>query len=250
MRTYGLIGYPLKHSFSPEFFTRKFKRENIQAEYKLFPTKDISQLPWLVELNPSLEGLNVTIPYKEKVIDFLDDIRGDAKMINAVNTIVIKRQKDSRSLIGYNTDTLGFQKSLKKHISGNIKSALILGSGGTSKTVAWVLQKLNISYTFITRHCSNNENYISYDDLSHEVVYQNKLIINTTPLGMYPDIHNYPPIYYDAITTDHIVFDVIYNPPLTKFLEFSSEQGAEIVNGQEMLEYQAEESWRLWNADK
>jgi shikimate dehydrogenase len=250
MRTYGLIGYPLTHSFSPEYFRKKFNSENIQAEYKLFPIKDISQLPWLVELNPSLEGLNVTIPHKEKVIDFLDDIRGDAKIINTVNTIVIQRQMNSRRLIGYNTDIIGFRKSLKNHTSGNIKNALILGSGATSKTVAWVLQKLNISYTFITRQGPNKENFISYDDLSHEVIKQHKLIINTTPLGMYPDIENYPPIHYDAITADHIVFDVIYNPPLTKFLEYCHQAGAEIINGQEMLEYQAEESWRLWNSDK
>ncbi len=248
MRTYGLIGYPLKHSFSPGYFAEKFKRENIQAAYKLFPIASISELPRLIESHPSLKGLNVTIPYKEQVIDFLDELKGDAAIIRAVNTIIIQRPNYSARLIGYNTDTIGFQKSLEKYISENTTNALILGTGATSKTVALVLQRLNIHYTFITRGNTSQEKSICYNDVTREVIKQNKLIINTTPLGMHPAINNFPPLYYDAITAGHIVFDVIYNPPLTKFLEYSRQAGAKIINGSEMLENQAEESWKIWNA--
>jgi shikimate dehydrogenase len=247
MRTYGLIGYPLEHSFSPAYFTKKFKRENIQAEYKLFPITNISELPKLIENHPSLKGLNVTIPYKEQVIDFLDDIRGDAKDINAVNTIVLKPGHYQIKLIGYNTDIIGFQKSLSKRLTRDKKNALILGTGATSKTIAKSLEKLNIEYIFVTRQIKEDKKYITYSQLTSKIIKKHDLIINTTPLGMYPDIGNYPQIPYTAITPKHLVFDVIYNPPLTRFLELCEENGAEIINGQEMLEYQAEESWRLWN---
>lgn len=250
MRTYGLIGYPLKHSFSPEYFTKKFQKENIQAVYKLFPIASISELPRIIENHPSIAGLNVTIPYKEQVIDFLDDIRGDAEKINAVNTIVIQHRNNSVKLIGYNTDTIGFQKSLQTHLSEQIKTALILGTGATSKTVAWVLNRLNIEYTFVTRQRKGKQNFIAYDDLSPGIIRQNKLIINTTPVGMYPDVDDSPSLNYDAINEEHVAFDVIYNPPLTRFLSLCKRAGAKTINGQKMLEYQAEESWRLWNANQ
>jgi shikimate dehydrogenase len=250
MRTYGLIGYPLKHSFSPEYFTKKFQQENIQAVYKLFPIAGISELPGIIENHPSLAGLNVTIPYKEQVIDFLDDIRGDAEKINAVNTIVIQHRNNSVKLIGYNTDTIGFQQSLQTHLSEQIKTALILGSGATSKTVAWVLKRLNIGYTFVTRQKKGKQNFITYEDLSPEIIRQNKLIINTTPVGMYPDVDDFPSLNYDAINEEHVAFDVIYNPPLTRFLSLCQQAGAKTINGHKMLEYQAEESWKLWNTNQ
>jgi len=247
MRTFGLIGFPLKHSFSPEYFSDKFKQENIHAEYKLFPIEHISELPSLIKTYPTLEGLNVTIPYKERVIDYLDDIKGDAKYIGAVNTIVLKQKNNNASLIGYNTDIEGFEKSLQKRLTTYMKRALVLGSGGTSKTASWVLEKYNIETTFVTRHKSNKKNYISYNEVTGKIIRNNQIIINTTPLGMYPDIDNYPSIPYSEITNRHFLFDVIYNPTLTKFLEFGRKAGAEIVNGYEMLKYQAEASWRLWN---
>lgn len=247
MRTFGLIGFPLKHSFSPEYFSDKFKRENIHAEYKLLPLEHISKLPSLITAYPTLEGLNVTIPYKEKVIDYLDDIRGDAKYIRAVNTLVLKRKNNNVTLIGYNTDIEGFEKSLLKRLSGYMKRALILGTGATSKTVSWVLEKYNIESTFVTRHKPNKKNYITYDEVTGEIIRNNQVIINTTPQGMYPEIDNYPAIPYSEITHKHLLFDVIYNPSLTKFLEFGKKAGADIVNGYEMLKYQAEASWRLWN---
>ncbi len=247
MRTFGLIGFPLKHSFSPEYFSEKFKRENIHAEYKLFPIQNICELPSLITKLPTLEGLNVTIPYKEEVIDYLDDIREDAKYIRAVNTIIIKRNNNIVSLTGYNTDTEGFEKSLQKRLNRSMNSALILGSGGTSKTASWVLKKYNIETTFVTRHRLNKNNCITYDEVTGAIIRNHQIIVNTTPLGMYPEIDNYPSIPYSEITSKHLLFDVIYNPSLTKFLKFGEEAGAEIVNGFEMLKYQAEASWRLWN---
>jgi len=247
MRTFGLIGFPLKHSFSPEYFSKKFKQENIHAEYKLFPIEHISELPSLVDKHPTLVGLNVTIPYKEKVIDYLDDIGGEAKYIKAVNTIVINRDNDNVKLIGYNTDVEGFEKSLQKRLRDYMAKALIIGSGATSKTAYRVLEKYNIEVTFVTRHKADKKNYITYDEVTGETIRNNQIIINTTPVGMYPEIDNYPPIPYSKITHRHLLFDVIYNPSLTKFLEFGSKAGAEIINGYEMLKYQAEASWLLWN---
>ena len=247
MRTFGLIGFPLKQSFSPKYFSDKFKQENIRAEYELFPIKHISELPSLIKTYPNLEGLNVTIPYKEEIIEYLDDIKGDAKYIKAVNTIVIKRKKGIVTLIGYNTDIEGFKASIEKRLNSSMKRALILGTGATSKTVSWVLEKYNIETTFATRHRSNKKSYITYNELTEEIIRNNQIIINTTPQGMYPEIENYPSIPYSEITREHLLFDVIYNPSLTKFLEFGKKAGAEIVNGYEMFKYQAEASWQLWN---
>jgi len=247
MRTFGLIGFPLQHSFSPKYFSEKFRQENIQCEYKLFPIEHIAELPALIKDHPTLRGLNVTIPYKEKVIDHLDDIKGEAKYIRAVNTIVINRKNNFVTLTGYNTDVEGFEKSLQKRLHGYMKRALILGTGATSKTISWVLEKYNIETTFVTRYKSNKQNYITYDELTGERFRNNQIVINTTPVGMYPEIDNYPAIPYSEITHKHLLFDVIYNPSLTKFLEFGSKAGAEIINGYEMLKYQAEASWRIWN---
>lgn len=239
MALYGLIGYPLTHSFSPAYFNDKFEREGIDAVYKAFPLRTINDLPALIEQYPQLVGLNVTIPYKEQVIPYLDAIDEAAKVIEAVNCIHISNDKRT----GYNTDYTGFMKSMLPLQKIRYRHALVLGSGGASKAVQYALQQLDIIPTVVSR----TDGDINYDTLTVDMVEANKLIVNTTPLGMYPDTDNYPPIPYHALGRQHLLYDVIYNPELTTFLKKGRQQGASIKNGYEMLVLQAEESWRIWN---
>lgn len=240
MVLYGLIGYPLTHSFSPAYFNDKFEREGIDAIYKAFPLRTINDLPALIELHPELKGLNVTIPFKEQVIPYLDAIDSAAKEIEAVNCIHITNDRRT----GYNTDYTGFLKSMLPLQKLRYRQALVLGSGGASKAVQYALQQLDIIPTVVSRR----EGDIDYDSLTDEIVEANKLIVNTTPLGMYPDIDAFPPIPYHAIGRQHLLYDVIYNPELTAFLKKGKQQGASVKNGYEMLILQAEESWRIWNS--
>jgi shikimate dehydrogenase len=240
MTTYGIIGYPLTHSFSPGYFNEKFAREGIDARYESFPLKDISEFPLLLKQHPTLRGLNVTIPYKETILPYLDEIDEAAGAVGAVNCIAIDKGKTK----GYNTDITGFEQSLKPLLKPHHQQAFVLGTGGSSKAVAYVLDKLGIEYMKISR--VRKPDTLSYDSLMDEMFATHTLIVNTTPLGMYPDITSYPLIPYDVLGPDHLLYDLVYNPPETKFLALGKEHGAATKNGLEMLHLQAEASWEIW----
>jgi shikimate dehydrogenase len=248
MKKFGLIGYPLEHSFSKDYFTKKFESELlIDCSYMNYPIQDLSQFRNFIEDNPDLLGLNVTIPYKQKIIDFLDDIDKEASEIGAVNTIKIKRNKNKCRLTGFNTDIYGFEKPLLEKLKHEHKSALILGTGGASKAVAYILKKLDITFRYVSRYPKTNEIY-SYENVTQNVIRSNRIIINTTPLGMYPHTNECPAIPYDAIGPEHILYDLIYNPPKTLFLSKGEQHNATIINGLPMLYIQAEKSWEIWNS--
>ncbi|QRX63048.1 shikimate dehydrogenase [Dysgonomonadaceae bacterium zrk40] len=248
METYGLIGFPLKHSFSARFFSEKFAREKIDAEYLNFEIEDITELRRVILFNPSLKGLNVTIPYKEQVIPFLHTLSPEAKEIGAVNVIRVTRSPGemySYHLSGYNTDYIGFRESLRPLLRVEIHtSALILGTGGASKAVAQALKDMHIAYRFVSR--TPGEGQISYDDLTPEIIATHKLIVNASPVGSYPKIDNCPAIPYEAITSNHLLYDLVYNPAETLYLKKGKEAGATTRNGKEMLELQAEAAWKIW----
>ena len=245
MRHYGLIGYPLGHSFSVSYFTEKFAREGIQARYRNYPLKDLAAFPDLVKSDGDLTGLNVTVPYKQKIIPYLQALSGTAESIGAVNTISFRHTGDGLRLTGDNTDAAGFRRSLEEHLEGHHGSALVLGTGGSSKAVCFVLEQLGIPYELVSR--SGGEHRMAYEQLEAERVTETPLIINTTPLGMHPAIEGFPAIPYDKLTPRHLLFDLVYNPPLTRFLALGKERGAAIVNGYDMLVYQAEASWKIWH---
>jgi shikimate dehydrogenase len=242
MKIYGIIGYPLSHSFSKKYFTEKFLREGLtDCAYENFPLKSIDDFRALLVSHPSLHGLNVTIPYKEQILHFLHVITDLVKATGACNCIKIVEGK----LTGYNTDIMGFEKSLKKRLQPNHNQALILGTGGAAKAVQYVLAKAGIGYQYVSRKKSATS--ISYDELNRKIISSHTLIINTTPLGMYPRVVEAPQIPYSALTAQHLLFDLIYNPDKTLFLQKGEQMGAEIQNGLEMLIIQAEENWRIWN---
>ncbi len=242
-KSYGLIGYPLSHSFSKKYFTEKFEKENISdAEYHAFPIEKIELLPQLIKDNPSLQGLSVTIPYKESVIPFLDELDATAKKIGAVNCIKISEGK----LIGYNTDAFGFRQSIKPFLESHHERALILGTGGASKAVEYVLKEIGIDCFFVTRN-KTAENQFTYDEVNENMLKAFKLIVNATPLGMFPNVDACPPIPYQFITSSHLLYDLVYNPAETEFLKRGKSKGSAIVNGFSMLQHQAEEAWRIWN---
>lgn len=246
MRVYGLIGYPLGHSFSRNYFSEKFKNAEISdCKYENFPIDSIHQLPDLIASESELTGLNVTIPYKEKVLPFLDQIDDEAQNIGAVNTIKIERSEDAFQLKGYNTDEYGFRESLVPLLNPGVKNALVLGTGGASRAVVHALGKLGITPHLVSR--AREKGDFCYADLDRGILKEHLLIVNTTPLGTFPDIMEYPPVPYEYITTDHILYDLIYNPSLTFFLKQGKNRGAGIKNGHEMLVLQAEKSWEIWN---
>jgi shikimate dehydrogenase len=244
IRQFGLIGYPLGHSFSKGYFSQKFKAENItNAQYNNYPLEQIIEFESLLEKGGQLSGLNVTIPYKEQIIPFLDELDDKALAIGAVNTIRFQEGKT----IGYNTDVYGFVESLAPLLkSNNQMKALILGTGGASKAVAFGLQELDIPFLFVSG--SKKEHTISYEALNFETVASHQLIVNTTPLGMFPNVNQCPPIAYGAISSEHILYDLVYNPEETLFLKRGKQQGATIKNGLEMLHLQAEKAWEIWNS--
>lgn len=248
MDTYGLIGCPLKHSFSAKFFTKKFEMENIDAEYLNFEINDIQQIREIIRDNPHLKGLNVTIPYKEQVIPFLDELSPEVKKIGAVNVIKIVRKPNDRydyHLKGYNTDYLGFKKSIEPLIKPNIhKKALILGTGGASKAVVQALDDLGINWKYVSR--TAGENKFSYDELTPEIINNYQIIINASPVGTFPNINECPAIPYQYLTKNHLLFDLVYNPAETLFLKKGKAQGATVKNGEEMLRLQALEGWKIW----
>ena len=236
MRHYGIIGFPLLHSFSAKYFNEKFATEKIEAEYSLFPMKELTS-EGVNELMDSLDGFNVTLPHKQAIIPFLDHLDETAEMIGAVN-VVHKR-------IGYNTDCLGFMASIRPLLRDFDRKALVLGTGGASKAVCYGLRKLGIIPTLVSR--TPKEGMFGYEELNAEIMDTHSIIVNCTPLGMYPDIDSCPPIPYTLISAQHLLFDCVYNPEETLFLRKGKEQGATIQNGIGMLIGQAKEAWKIWN---
>lgn len=241
-KLYGLIGFPLGHTFSPGYFNAKFTREEIDAEYKAFPIATVNELHQLLELYPHLSGLNVTTPYKEQIIRLLDECDEVAAGVGAVNCVKIMDGKTK----GYNTDIAGFEQSLLPLLRPGMNNAIVLGTGGAAKAVRFVLNKNNISYINVSRN--SKDDAIAYSELTPDIIYSHRLIINTTPLGMYPSMESYPPIPYDALSTEHLLYDLVYNPEVTSFIKKGRQYGAAIKNGMEMLEIQAEASWAIWNS--
>ena len=243
MREFGLIGRNISYSFSEGYFSNKFKELGItDCGYSTFDLSDISELKDLLKSKPNLKGFNITIPYKEDVIDFLDEIDESAKSIKAVNTVKIEGGK----LIGFNTDTFGFRTSIKPFFEPQHRKALILGTGGAAKAIAFVLEQLGVDYFYVSRN-PKAEKEISYSDLTKEAITNFPFIINCSPVGTFPNIDVCPDIPYEGITSSHLLYDLVYNPEETLFLKKGKENGASIVNGLSMLHHQAEEAWRIWN---
>jgi shikimate dehydrogenase len=242
MRTFGLIGFPLSHSFSVRYFEEKFSKENIRdAQYLNFPIENIEDFPALVK-EQNLSGLNVTIPYKQQVIEYLDELDSIAEEIGAVNLIKFENGKRK----GYNTDVHGFRESLKNLIGKQKPKALIIGTGGSSKAVSYALKELGVEFNFVSRRKTSE--VFTFSDLNQEIISEHLLIINTTPLGMFPNESDCAPIPYPFISPAHFLFDLVYNPAETLFLKNGTAQGASVKNGYEMLVLQAEENWRIWNS--
>ena len=241
-KQYGLIGYPLSHSFSKKYFEDKFQKLQLtDCSYTTFPLENINQFPALLKKEKGLLGLSVTTPHKETVIPFLDELDKTAKEISAVNCIKITNGK----LKGYNTDAFGFRQSLRPFLDTNHTKALVFGTGGVSKAIAYVLKNLGINYRYVSRN--KREDSFTYEELNPEIISACKLLVNCTPVGMLPNSDSYLPLPYSAIIPQHLVYDLIYNPAETLFLKKAKEQGALISNGYNMLCFQADEAWRIWN---
>ncbi|MBQ7388654.1 MAG: shikimate dehydrogenase [Paludibacteraceae bacterium] len=244
MRKFGLIGKTLVHSFSKKYFTEKFEREAVDANYELYSIANVDSLRQFVQEH-SLCGLNVTIPYKQDVIPLLDEIDSEAQMVGAVNVIKIKREGERLCLKGFNTDVVGFRNSLKPLLKPWHTSALVLGTGGASKAVLYVLENLGIAARCVSRQ--KREGMLTYETLDADVMRRNTLIVNTTPLGTFPNVETCPDIPYRLLTEKHMLFDLVYNPEQTLFMKKGLQNGAAVKNGYEMLVGQAEASWRIWN---
>ena len=276
MTTYGLIGYPLGHSFSRKFFTEKFEKEGIDAQYLNFEIPSIEEFPEIIKNNPELRGLNVTIPYKQQVMQYLDDISEEAKAIGAVNVVRIERPSPQPSpimgretmrnagnkpdglpmkgdmseglrgsLIGYNSDVIGFVESIKPLLKPHHKKALILGTGGASKAIRYGLEeKLGMKTLFVSR--SAREGMITYEEVTAEVLKEYEVIVNCSPVGMYPHVDECPALPYEAMNENNLLYDLVYNPLETLFMKKGAEQGATVKNGLEMLHLQAIASWKFW----
>lgn len=240
---FGLLGKDIDYSFSRGYFLKKFQAENLPHSYVNFDLQDITQFETIFQTSSNIKGLNVTIPYKEAVIPYLNTLNKRAKKIGAVNTI--KRTKKGK-LIGYNTDYYGFKKSLEPHLKTHHKSALILGTGGASKAVAYALKKLGIKYHFVSRKKKKGVTFL-YSELTSQTIENYTIIVNCTPLGTFPNITDCPNIPYSGIGSKHILYDLIYNPKETQFLQNGKRNNATVINGAKMLELQAEKSWKIWN---
>lgn len=247
MDKYGLIGYPLGHSFSRDFFNEKFKNEGIDAEYVNFEIPSIERFPEIIVENANLRGLNVTIPYKEKIISYMDELSEEARQIGAVNVIRIRPQKGKTHLKGFNSDVIGFTRSIEPLLESTHKKALILGTGGASKAVRYGLQQLGLEYCFVSRN--PREGMLSYDQLTPELMQEYTVVVNCTPVGMYPHPEACPPLPYASLGNDHLLYDLIYNPEETLFLRKGREQGAIVKNGLEMLLLQAYAGWDFWHSE-
>jgi len=246
MRKFGLIGYPLGHSFSQKYFTEKFSRENINdCSYDNYPLKHIELLPGLIAGNPELCGLNVTIPHKTAVLKFIDVMEPSIDEIGAANVLKFRRTGNNITVYGFNTDVTGIRDTITPYLRDNIKNVLILGTGGSSKAAAYTMKTLGLNVTFVSR--SGKDDILSYSDLSPDHFRSADIIINTTPLGMSPDISSKPEIDYRLLNEKHILFDFVYNPEYTSFLKAGKERGCTIITGLKMLYSQADRSWEIWN---
>jgi shikimate dehydrogenase len=248
MRKYGLIGYPLGHSFSKKYFTEKFISENIgDCSYENYPIPDLNGFTELIASDKELCGLNVTIPYKSEIIRFLDNIDAEAEEIGAVNVIKIHRLGGFIKLSGYNSDVTGIEASLTPWINNKTTAAMVLGTGGSSRAVCFVLKKLGMKVILVSR--SEGNGTIRYCDIDKTTIDNIQLIVNTTPLGMYPNTGEMPEIDYTALNRGHILFDLVYNPEMTNFLKKGKEKGCTVISGLKMLHSQAERAWAIWNDD-
>ena len=246
MNTYGTIGFPLTYSFSKQYFTEKIEREGIpDSEYYSFPLKNIDEFPEFLKNNPTLKGLAVTIPYKEKALKYVTFLSDEVKQIGAANCIKVR----GNVLTAYNTDIIGFEKSFVKNLKPHHKKALILGTGGASKAVQYVLKKLDIDFLVVSRNEMDADNFIQYNEINTDIIKEYNIIVNATPLGMSPAEDTCPDLPYHLLTADHFLFDLVYKPPKTLFLQKGELQGATVINGFEMLILQAEENWIRWNED-
>ncbi|MCB4797505.1 shikimate dehydrogenase family protein [Neotamlana laminarinivorans] len=247
MKKLGLLGKNISYSFSRAYFKEKFQKEGINnIVYDNYDITDIKHFPEIIKNTKGLKGLNVTIPYKQEVMPYLNKIKKKAKAIGAVNTIKVTK---TGNLVGYNTDYYGFLKSIEPYIKPYHMSALILGTGGASKAIAYALSQLDIPYHYVSRTKSKGVTY-TYETLTPSIIQQHKIIVNCTPLGTFPDVNVCPNIPYEGITKHHILFDLIYNPEITKFLKHGNDKEATTVNGSKMLELQAEKSWEIWGLAK
>lgn len=246
MRKFGLIGYPLGHSFSRKYFTDKFHNEHItDCLYENFPLTDISLIKELLMNEPDLAGFNVTIPYKTEIIKYLTNISPEANEIGAVNVVKISRSGEKTELSGFNSDITGIRVSLSSYLNKDLKNALVFGTGGSSKAVCFVLRKMGIKVITVSRTRSTDS--VSYSDIDSALIRKSGLIVNTTPLGMYPNVETFPEIDYSLLGKEHVLFDLVYNPEITAFLRKGSERGCSVISGLKMLQSQAEKSWEIWN---
>nr|WP_199156816.1 shikimate dehydrogenase [Pedobacter sp. ASV2] len=247
MKTYGLIGYPLSHSFSKKYFTEKFLNEGLNDhQYELYPIENINSITDLLANDTTLCGLNVTIPHKVNVMPFLNEVDAVAEEIGAVNCICIKNHDGETYLKGHNTDAYGFEESLKPLLETHHNKALVFGDGGATKAIKYVLNKLNIEFITVVRRPIPGT--VLYQDLTPEIIKSHTLLINTTPLGMSPNVDTYPEIDYSLLSPKHLAYDIVYNPLETAFLGKAAAQGAKIKNGLEMLYHQAEKAWEIWSS--
>lgn len=247
MKQYGLIGYPLGHSRSPELFEKIWERDAVNnCSYQLYPLEKIEELPGLLLSNPALAGLNVTIPYKAEVLPFCTEISDAVRQIGAANTLKISRTSGGLKIAAFNTDIIGFEKSLIGWIPNFNGRALILGNGGAAKAVSFVLENMQIPFQTVSRKAGGIS--VPWAELNKVILERHKLIINTTPLGMYPNIEECPPLLWNSISGEHFLYDLVYNPELTQFMQCGLQRGAEVKNGLEMLQLQAEAAWEIWNS--
>lgn len=248
MKTFGLIGYRLGYSFSKKFFTEKFEKEGLnEHEYVNFELDSIEEFPGIFEKNPNISGLNCTIPYKQQIMKFMDQIDAEAAEVGAVNTVKVIRDNGTLKLVGYNSDVYGFENSLKPMLSDKHKKALILGTGGASKAIKYILTKLGIEYVSASIEEQLFEKEIRYSNIDEKMIREHLIIINATPLGTFPNVDNCADIPYQFITAEHVMFDLVYNPEETLFMKKGKEKGASVKNGLEMLHLQAIRSWEIWN---
>lgn len=246
MKTYGLVGFPLGHSFSRRFFTEKFSKENIEAEYLNFEIPSIEEFPNIISSNPYLKGLNVTIPYKQQVMQFLDALSPEAKAIGAVNVVKVSHHDGKVNLTGHNSDVIGFVNSIKPLIKEHHKKALILGTGGASRAIHYGLEKkLGLETLFVSR--SKRPGMITYEDINADTLPEYEVIVNCSPCGMHPHVDECPALPYQFMTDRHLLYDLVYNPEETLFMKKGAAQGANVKNGYEMLILQAIASWEIWN---
>jgi shikimate dehydrogenase len=246
MPAYGIIGYPLTHSFSKQYFDDKFVAEKItEARFGTYPIRSISELPALIEHHPDLKGLSVTIPYKEQVLPYVTDLSPEVAQIGAANCLRIRRGR----VTAFNTDIVGFERSFVKQLQPGHYKALVLGTGGASKAVQFVLKKRGIAFLVVSRENKDLPGHITYKEVTEAILSEYRIIVNASPVGMFPNVNTYPDLDYAFITSQHYLYDLVYNPEKTVFLKRGAEKGATIQNGYEMLVLQAEENWRIWNEE-